>query len=139
MIRVVKERADSYRAVVTPPHGGGRQSSDYGPLPAEALIDALRNAGCHTTDITDALHEADPDWLASAPGQRALPPPWLEYPEVPYLSIGWRMGEGEGYMDRWFESFAGLSDSDADAYVRQYPEPGGWIGFYARQLAQRNR
>jgi hypothetical protein len=27
------------------------------------LIDVLRELGCHTTDITDALYEADQSWL----------------------------------------------------------------------------
>ena len=52
-----------YSATVTPPHGGGRLWSSPKPLPASDLIDALRELGCHTTDITDALYEADPLWL----------------------------------------------------------------------------
>ncbi len=60
---VVTRSGDFYRATVTPPHGGGRPWSSPKPLSASQLIDSLREAGCHTTDITDALYEADPLWL----------------------------------------------------------------------------
>ncbi len=32
-------------------------------MTASKLIDVLRELGAHTTDITDALYEADPFWL----------------------------------------------------------------------------
>jgi len=31
-------------------------------LTAKKIIAELRRVGCHTTDITDALYEADPFW-----------------------------------------------------------------------------
>ena len=79
------------------------------------------------------------DEMADQSGSGALPPPWVEYPELPYLSIHWRMGEGEAYLDRWCEFFERLSDAEAEAYMRQYPEPKDWKGFYARRLAERKR
>lgn len=27
-----------------------------------------------------------------------LAPPWVEFPDIPRYSIGWRMGPGEDYM-----------------------------------------
>jgi hypothetical protein len=30
---------------------------------ASELVEALRGLGCHTTDIGDAMYEADPFWL----------------------------------------------------------------------------
>ncbi|HYM24484.1 MAG TPA: GNAT family N-acetyltransferase [Vicinamibacterales bacterium] len=136
MIRVVLEGPGSYRAILTPPHTERRPTAEYGPMRAGALCDALRDAGCHTTDIADAMHEADPDWLAGAPDRLALPPPWMEYPDIPYPSIGWRMGDGEAYMDRWVEAFDAMAESDVEAYMRQHPEPPLWNGFYARHDSQ---
>lgn len=33
------------------------------PMTTKQLIAALRDLGCHQTDIGDAFYEADPDWL----------------------------------------------------------------------------
>ncbi len=33
------------------------------PLSRHDLITALRELGCHQTDIGDAFYEADPEWL----------------------------------------------------------------------------
>jgi hypothetical protein len=33
------------------------------PLTARELVDELRQLGCHTTDIAEAFHEANPNWL----------------------------------------------------------------------------
>ena len=63
MAIVVTRTGDLYSATVTPPHGGGKFWSSPQPMPGSELIDSLRKLGCHTTDITDALYEADPLWL----------------------------------------------------------------------------
>jgi len=66
-----------------------------------------------------------------------LRPPWVEYPEYPRYSLGWRMGDGEDYIYRWGEWFATLSDSEVDAYALLYPEPLDWRGFYSFEKKQR--
>lgn len=53
-----------FLAHVTPPHGNGVEWQSTTPMDAEALIDALRDRGCHQTDIGDAFHAADPEWLS---------------------------------------------------------------------------
>lgn len=60
---VINRSGDRYSATVTPPHGNGSLWSSPEPLTASKLIDVLGELGCHTTDITDALYEADPLWL----------------------------------------------------------------------------
>lgn len=65
----IERSGDLYSATVTPPHGGGRLWSSPEPMTASKLIDVLRVLGCHTTDITDALHEADPFWLDRGKGR----------------------------------------------------------------------
>ncbi len=59
----VNRVGDLYTATVTPPHGNGKLWSSPEPMTASKLIDVLRELGAHTTDITDALYEADPFWL----------------------------------------------------------------------------
>jgi len=59
----IDRRGDFYTATVSPPHGNGTFWSSPAPMTASKLIDLLRDLWCHTTDITDALYEADPFWL----------------------------------------------------------------------------
>jgi len=54
---------DLYEANVTPPHGGGIAWATTRAMTTNDLIAALRERGCHTTDIGDAFYEADPEWL----------------------------------------------------------------------------
>jgi hypothetical protein len=53
-----------YTAEVTPPHGGSRAWTTPTSVPLDDLIVALRERGCHQTDIGDALYQADPNWLS---------------------------------------------------------------------------
>jgi hypothetical protein len=60
-----------------------------------------------------------------------LAPPWLEFPQIPWGSIGWRMGAGEDYWRKWLAWWK--SDAQAAArltYQSRWPEPPGWAGFY---------
>lgn len=59
----IKRDGDRYTAVVTPPHGRGERWASPNRMSASELVDALRELGCHTTDISDAMFEADPFWL----------------------------------------------------------------------------
>ena len=57
------EKADGgYVARVTPPHGSEWET--VRPAGRDELIAALREQGCHQTDIGDAFYAADPEWLA---------------------------------------------------------------------------
>jgi hypothetical protein len=58
----VERVGDGYSAAVTPPHGTKHWASPE-PLSRDALIQSLRDLGCHTTDIGDAFYAADPEWL----------------------------------------------------------------------------
>jgi hypothetical protein len=51
-----------YVADVTPPHSQQGEWACQEPLTLNELIAQLRKLGCHTTDIGDALYEADPHW-----------------------------------------------------------------------------
>jgi hypothetical protein len=56
-----------YEAEVTPPHGNGRPWRSAYPMSADDLISALLERGCHQTDIGDAFHQADPEWVSRNP------------------------------------------------------------------------
>lgn len=63
MAIVISRVGDRYTAVISPPHGAGVHWTSPEPMTKDSLIDALREHGCHQTDIGDAFHDADPDWL----------------------------------------------------------------------------
>jgi hypothetical protein len=56
--------------------------------------------------------------------------PWNERPDLARGSIGWRMGSGEDYYNKYYQWFSALSPSDRDVYRNANPEPADWIGFY---------
>ena len=61
MIKIEKVR-DGYLARVTSPHVQEEWKSPI-PLNRGELVKELRSRGVHTTSISDAFYEADPNWL----------------------------------------------------------------------------
>ncbi len=57
-------------------------------------------------------------------------PLWVAFPDIPWGSLGWRMGFGEAYADRWIPWFSALSEDARRDYIAQWPEPDQWRGFY---------
>jgi hypothetical protein len=60
-IQIRRVRVNAYVAEASPPHSD-RRVSVAEPLSAAEIIEKLRQAGCHTTDIADALYAANPHW-----------------------------------------------------------------------------
>lgn len=58
----IRRGVGGYWAQVTPPEGELSWTTER-MLSAQELLDALLSLGCHTTDIADAFHRANPDWL----------------------------------------------------------------------------
>jgi hypothetical protein len=58
-IRIVAE-GDLYRVTVSPPHGSSWTAPE--PITATEVLGKLELLGCHVTDVTDALAEANPNW-----------------------------------------------------------------------------
>ena len=59
-----------------------------------------------------------------------LPPLWMMYPEIHRYSIGWRMGYGEGYKDRFYDWFDTLSSKERMQYQQLFPAPVFWGRYY---------
>jgi len=59
-IEVVYE-SGGYGVSVSPPHAESWQSTR--PMTATDVLAELSARGCHSTDITDALYAANPDWM----------------------------------------------------------------------------
>ncbi|MFI4934522.1 MAG: hypothetical protein ACHP7N_07885 [Caulobacterales bacterium] len=64
-----------------------------------------------------------------------MEPPWIAHPEIQLGSIGWRMGYGEEYWDRFDRWYKALTAARRDQYERDFPEPDMWVGFYVRKRA----
>ena len=64
MIKIEKV-PDGYLVHATPPHVEGEWKNST-PLSCTELVKELKARGLHTTDIADAFHEADPNWLQNA-------------------------------------------------------------------------
>ena len=62
--------------------------------------------------------------------KRPLPPPWLAYPFIERMSIGWRMGSGESYLDRLRAWQQTLSADDLSTYRSLFPPPVLWAGYW---------
>jgi hypothetical protein len=56
----ITKRSDRYEVSLSPPEGPTWRSSK--PLTATEVLAKLTELGCHSTDITDALYDADPGW-----------------------------------------------------------------------------
>ena len=47
------------------------------------------------------------------------------------------MGAGEEYWFAFQDWFAGLGEGEREEFVREWPEPHGWEGFFQRILAHK--
>ena len=55
--------------------------------------------------------------------KKIMPPPWLAHREIERYSIGWRMGYGEDYIDRFGDWLDTLSTEERTEYRTLFPEP----------------
>lgn len=62
-------------------------------------------------------------------------PLWIAFPDIPWGSLGWRMGFGEAYANAWIPWFKALSHEARSEYIGEWPEPDGWKGFYDLHIA----
>ncbi len=57
-------------------------------------------------------------------------PPWKKYPDLAESDLGWRMGYGEDYIDKFIEWWRCLSAEHKRAYINKHPAPEEWAKFY---------
>lgn len=57
-------------------------------------------------------------------------PVWVEFPKIPWGSMGWRMGPGEDYWHKWIGWYKALAAEQRLIYRQHWPESGRWVGFY---------
>jgi hypothetical protein len=60
-------------------------------------------------------------------------PPWIKYPNIPLGSIGWRMGMGEDYVDRFTAWYNKQHRNTHKLLWEKYPEPDMWKAFCRRR------
>jgi hypothetical protein len=58
-------------------------------------------------------------------------PPWIEFPDIPWGSVGWRMGSGETHWNDWHCWYKELTEAERLQYQINWPEREDWEGFYA--------
>lgn len=64
-----------------------------------------------------------------------MPPLWMKYPHIFRGSIGWRMGYGESYSDKFGSWYQSLSDKEQIVYQELFPEPKMWRGYYKKDFS----
>lgn len=57
---------------------------------------------------------------------KVMAPLWLKYPSIPQGSIGWRMGYGESYGNKFYSWLYSLSDEEKLEFKEKFPEPICW-------------
>ena len=58
--------------------------------------------------------------------KKIMPPPWLAHRDIERYSIGWRMGYGEDFIDRFGDWLNTLSPEERAEYRALFPEPVTW-------------
>lgn len=61
-------------------------------------------------------------------------PLWLKFRWISRYSIGWRMGGGEDYKYQWGDWMDSLTEEEQTEYIKQFPEPSSWKGFWKEFL-----
>ncbi len=62
-----------------------------------------------------------------------MPPPWLAYPQLERESLGWRMGAGADYIDRFGEWWVTMDADKKARYQTLFPEPVAWKGWWRNE------
>lgn len=80
--------------------------------------------------------------LYGTPFVHEVLPPWIVFPHYGAMSLGWRMGAGEEYMEIYISYINSLSDERYEAYTNTYPVPEymrinsfgfNFMNYYARK------
>jgi len=61
---------------------------------------------------------------------KVINPPWIEFPDYKPGCMGFRMGGGEDYMDKWKSFLNSLSKKQKEEFKLKNPAPDGWEIYY---------
>jgi hypothetical protein len=62
--------------------------------------------------------------------EQTMKTPWQAFPEYKRQSLGWRMGDADGYLHTWRRWFQNLSKEDQIRFIQNNPTPDEWVDFY---------
>lgn len=90
----------------------------------------MPDAQAQATALENAVNSRDlAQFKAFAAEYNLLPPPWVVLPHAHPVSIGWRMGYGEGFIDLWGEWWhaQGWDKAQQVDYFREWKPPHAWL------------
>jgi protein-tyrosine-phosphatase/N-acetylglutamate synthase-like GNAT family acetyltransferase len=111
---------------------------ERGELPADVLASTqTKLPACSTaTAMQHRFFFTNPELLANGiaaelAAHGTMVPPFIKYPEIPCMSIGWRMGDGEWYLWMWSTWFNALDPAARAAYLAEWEPkaPDDWVGW----------
>jgi protein-tyrosine-phosphatase/N-acetylglutamate synthase-like GNAT family acetyltransferase len=111
---------------------------DRGELPADVLgsTQAALPACSTATAMQHRFFFTNSELLANGiaaelAAHGRMVPPFIKYPDIPCMSIGWRMGDGEWYLWMWSTWFNALDPAARAAYLAEWePQaPDDWVGW----------
>ena len=74
--------------------------------------------------IKTIIYNSDPENPSKPPLD--ILPPWLQYPTYTPNCVGFRMGSGEDYIDKWWTFWDGLPVARKQKYINKFSPPTGW-------------
>jgi hypothetical protein len=92
------------------------------PLSSEHIRQVL------TENLAGFVEKTATGWKLIGP-RPPYPPIWKMFP-YPWGSMGYRMGPGETYWNKWEGWYQSLSAAEQEQYRVENPEPDSWQHFY---------
>jgi len=59
-----------------------------------------------------------------------MKPPWDEYPQYDRSDLGWRMGDGQSYLEKFEAWFSAQAPEARAEFAESNPAPESWLRFY---------
>lgn len=73
--------------------------------------------------------------MADMDSEGLMHPPWKKFPNIPRGSMGWRMGPGERFFERFCSWWLRHPNHIRLALCAKYMEPAPWAGFWQGLIA----
>ncbi len=76
--------------------------------------------------------------IGVTPKYFCLEPPW-RWADIPFGSIGWRMGGGEDYLEDWFDFWDEIDQKRAVTYARLVEPPESWREWFSERIMEKKK